>query len=75
MSTADLALIAMAVVALASIGRDYRLQMRVADRLRLVNPVKQGAPPKDAPAAEQPQADDGEQPLSILGGKSSGEAA
>lgn len=74
MSAADLAIAGMAVVSLASIGRDYRLQMKVADRLRLVNPVKHPAPPKDQPAAEQPQAD-GERALSVLGGESKGEAA
>lgn len=47
MSTADLAIIGMAVVALASVCRDYKLQMRVADRLRLVNPPK--APAEDKP--------------------------
>lgn len=40
MSTADLAIIGMAVVAVASIIRDLRLQMKIADRLRLVNPPK-----------------------------------
>ena len=45
---------------------------KLGDRLRVVNPVKQPAPPKDKPAAEQA---DSEQPLSILGGKSTGEAA
>jgi hypothetical protein len=43
--TADLAVIAMAVVALASMGRDYRLHMKVADRLRVVSPPKQQAKP------------------------------
>ena len=52
MSTADLAIVAMAVVSLASIGRDFKLHMKVADRLRLVNPVKQPEAPKlDAAAA------------------------
>jgi hypothetical protein len=47
----DLAIIAMAVVALASIGRDLRVQMKVADRLRLVNPPpKQQATVPDAAA-------------------------
>ena len=45
MSTADLAIVAMAVVSLASIGRDFKLHMKVADRLRLVNPVKAPARP------------------------------
>ncbi len=45
MNTADLAVIGMAIVSLASIGRDCRLHLKVADRLRLVNPVKAPAPP------------------------------
>ena len=49
MSSADLAIIGMAVVSLASIGRDYKLHMKVADRLRLVNPPK--APAEDKPDA------------------------
>jgi hypothetical protein len=40
----DLAIIAMAVVSLASIARDYKVHMKVADRLRLVNPVKAPQP-------------------------------
>ena len=44
-SSADLAIIAMAVVSLASIGRDYKLHMKVADRLRVVSPPKQQAQP------------------------------
>jgi len=40
MSTADLAIAAMAAVSLASIGRDYRLQMKIADRFRVVSPPK-----------------------------------
>jgi hypothetical protein len=52
--TADLAVIAMAVVALASMGRDYRLQMKVADRLRVVSPPKQQAKPAaDAGTVEE----------------------
>lgn len=46
MSTADLAVVAMALVALASIGRDYLLQAKTSDRLRIVNPPK-------APAADK----------------------
>ena len=75
--TADLAIVAMAVVSLASIGRDYKLHRKalekMGDRLRLVNPPREPAPPKDK-AAEQPQAD-ADEPFSILGGKSTGEAA
>ena len=52
MSTADLAIVAMAVVSLASIGRDFKLHMKVADRLRLVNPAKQPEAPKRDTAAE-----------------------
>ena len=54
--TADLAIVAMAVVSLASLGRDFKVQMRVADRLRLVNPVKPPAPDKAAVAASKPGA-------------------
>lgn len=49
MNPSDLAIIAMAVVSLASIGRDYKVHMKVADRLRLVNPPK--APEKPGEAA------------------------
>jgi hypothetical protein len=46
----------MAVVSLASIGRDYRLHRKalekVGDRLRLVNPPK--APVQDAAVQPQP---------------------
>jgi hypothetical protein len=38
MSTADLAIIAVTVLGLANVARDYRVQMRVADRLRIVSP-------------------------------------
>ena len=48
--TAEVAIIAMAVVSLASIGRDYRVHMKVADRMRLVNPAKAPAPPAEAAA-------------------------
>ena len=72
MSTADLAIVALAVTNLAAIGDRHYLAARMTDRVRVVAPPKQPAAPKDKPAAEQP---DGEQPLSILGGLSSGEAA
>jgi hypothetical protein len=52
-STADLAVIGMALVSLASIGRDFKLHMKVADRLRLVNPPKE-QPQQDAAAQPQP---------------------
>lgn len=51
MNPSDLAIVGMAVVSLASIGRDYRLQMKVADRLRLVNPPKAPAEDKADAAA------------------------
>ena len=54
MSTADLAILAVTAVGLANIVRDYRVQMRVADRLRLVNPVKAPAPDKPADEASKP---------------------
>ena len=52
MSTADLAIAAMAAVSLASIGRDYRLQMKIADRFRVVSPPKT-KPEPGADAAEK----------------------
>ena len=45
MNPADLAVIAVTVLGLANIARDYMVQMRVADRLRIVNPPKVPAPP------------------------------
>ena len=41
--TADIALVAMTIVALASIARDFRLQMKMADRIRVVSPPKTAA--------------------------------
>lgn len=38
--TADVAIIAMAVVSLAAIADNHWFRMKVADRVRLVNPVK-----------------------------------
>ena len=52
MSTADMAVIAITVIGLANVAANYRVQMRVADRLRLVNPAKQPEAPKQAAAAE-----------------------
>ena len=46
--TVDLAVAAMAVICLAHGTWNYRLQMRMADRVRVVSPPKQ----KDQPAAE-----------------------
>jgi hypothetical protein len=37
---ADLAIIAITVLGLANVARDYRVQMRVADRIRIVSPPK-----------------------------------
>jgi hypothetical protein len=51
----------------------WHMTDKLGDRLRVVAPPKQPAPPKDKPA-EQPQAD-ADEPFSILGGKSTGEAA
>jgi hypothetical protein len=51
----DLAVIAVTVLGLANIAKDYRVQMRVADRLRIVSPP---AAPKETTAdrtAEKPQ--------------------
>ena len=44
--TVDLAIIAITVVSLAHVAADYRVRMRVADRVRVVNPPK--AQDKDA---------------------------
>lgn len=54
MNTADLAILAVTAVGLANAAKDYRIQMRVADRLRLVNPVKPPVPSKTADAASKP---------------------
>ena len=43
--TADIAVLAMAAVALADMILRHRHDMRVADRLRLVNPAKAPAQP------------------------------
>jgi hypothetical protein len=50
-STPDLAIIAMAVVSLASISRDWRLHMKIADRMRLVSPPKTPVQPEANAAA------------------------
>ena len=49
--TADIALVAMTIVALASLARDYRLQMKIADRMRVVSPPKTAAKPDGAEGA------------------------
>ena len=59
MNVADLAVIAVTVVGLANVAKDYRVQMRIVDRLRLVNPVKPPeAPRRDAEASKVPTAGD-----------------
>lgn len=54
MNTADLAIIAMAVVSLASIGRDGWIHMRMADRVRVVSPPKRQTQPAADAAAKAP---------------------
>jgi hypothetical protein len=41
MNPSYLAVIAVTVLGLANIAKDYRVQMRVADRLRIVAPPKE----------------------------------
>lgn len=53
MNTADVAIIAVTAVGLANAYWNWKVQMKVADRLRLVNPT---APPKDKPAPPEPPA-------------------
>ena len=50
MSTADIAVIGVTVVGLANAYWNWRVQMKVADRLRIVNPAKAPAEPKAEPA-------------------------
>jgi hypothetical protein len=45
LSTADIAIAAITVISLAHLGADYRVRMRVADRMRLVSPTKEPTPP------------------------------
>ena len=74
MSTATIAVIAENVVLLAAIITGGHLFRQGGGWQFKTPPVpKQPAPPKDKPA-EQPQAAD-EERFSILGGKSTGEAA
>ena len=74
MSTATIAVIAENIVLLAAIITGGHLFRQGGGWQFKTPPVpKQPAPPKDKPA-EQPQAD-ADEPLSILGGKSTGEAA
>lgn len=50
-STASAAIAALAVIDLATIGAGLWLALKVADRVRLVNPVK---PPQSEPAVQAP---------------------
>jgi hypothetical protein len=54
MSTADLAIIAITVLGLANVARDYRVQMKVADRLRIVSPPAAPKADEQDKAAEKP---------------------
>lgn len=49
--TADLAVAAIAALALTDTVLNYRFRMKVADRLRVVNPAK-AQPAEQAPAVE-----------------------
>lgn len=53
--TADLAVIALAALTLTDTVLNHRFRMRVADRLRVVNPAK--AQQQDTPAAQDKPAD------------------
>ncbi len=46
MNTADLAVIAVTVLGLVNIAANHQVHMRLADRVRVVNPVKPPAEPK-----------------------------
>jgi hypothetical protein len=50
--TADLAVVAMAAIALVNAGLDHRFRMKVADRLRVVNPPKQQSKPASEASSE-----------------------
>ena len=52
MNVADLAVIAVTVLGLANVAKDYKVQMRAVDRLRLVGPVKQPEAPKQETAGQ-----------------------
>lgn len=56
MNTADLAVIAVTVLGLVNIAANHRVHMRMADRVRVVNPVKPPAEPKRDAAAVTPPA-------------------
>jgi len=51
-NVADLAVIAVTVLGLANVAKDYKVQMRAVDRLRLVGPVKQPEAPKQETAGQ-----------------------
>ena len=68
--TADLAIVAMATVTALQVILDHRHRMKVADRERLVGPVKTQQP-KGEPASRP----DENERLSVLGGPSKGEVA
>ena len=77
MSTADLAIVALTGLNFAQGGchyyRDKQLITRLADRVQL--PKAPAAPPSVPDKASQGKAADGDRPLSILGGESTGEVA
>ena len=73
MSTADWAITCVTGCYLATVGAGLKVAHWYGPRLRLTAPLKEPAPPKGKPAAKDEP--DDEQPLSILGGKSTGEAA
>ena len=79
MSTADLAIVALTGLNFAQGGchyyRDKQLITRLADRVQL--PKAPAAPPSVPDKASQSKTApaDGDRPLSILGGESTGEAA
>ena len=54
--TADLAIVAMAAVTLAQMAFDHRHRMKIADRERLVGPVKPPAPAKREADVQSPPA-------------------
>jgi hypothetical protein len=55
--TADLAILALAAVTLAQMALDHRHRMKVADRERLVGPVKAPQPKREAEANPDAGAD------------------
>jgi hypothetical protein len=67
MNPADLAIVALTVVNVVATVTNHRHRMKIADRERLVGPVKAPQPKHEA-GAEAPAADD-EEPRSILLGR------